>query len=67
MRHFMGFISYINSDIKHLLHYNVLHGHEHSLVLLRAAYEIGTVHKNCLYEQAFGCCYIMQRAAIKPL
>jgi hypothetical protein len=45
----MGFISYTNFDIKCPLHYNVLHSHEHSVVLLRAAYEIETVFKNCSY------------------
>ena len=47
MRHIMGFISYINFDIKCPLHYSVLQSHEHNLVQLRAAYEIETVLKNC--------------------
>jgi hypothetical protein len=46
---FMGFISYINFEIKCPLHYSVLHIHEHNLILLRAAYEIETVLKNCLH------------------
>ena len=43
-------ISYLNFDIKCPLHYSVLHSHEHNLVLLRTAYEIETVLKNCLYR-----------------
>jgi len=40
MRHIVGFISYINFDIKCPLHYSVLHSHGHNLVQLRAAMKL---------------------------